>query len=339
MAGNTFYAGPGKVFLGTTGFQPDGVNGAINMNIEEKTALRGTAMFGELFETLDDVTAKVTLVPFDNWLLLPKLFPAFLGVDTSAIAGGAAAALKIGTDVFDPTLAGTKTPMGVYTEDGRLYNFVRGGMSKHPNMKFLPGVPLFSQIELSAFGDVTLAPGQNSFLMTNNAITESGGVDPDATGFGIADYGQSHWTGSWGNITGFVNLEAEDGWELVSDVKYNSYTVQKVSKTMRLASSRFMIKGRLVNNTVAGLHSLMVGKVLSHVGGAILSESALANNSGAQNFVLTGANGKTVTLVNVEMKSTPFEFGGTKLNTGEVGFVTKVNVAASVPTNSLIFSA
>ena len=328
----TFYSGPGKVYLGTVGFQPEGVNGAISAHVEEKTTVRGSAMYGEVFETLDDVTGKITTTPFDNWNLLPTLFPTYLGVTTAVGTGFGAGLLAIGTNPF----TGTKVPVGVYTPDGRLYNFVRGALTKHPTMKFLPGAALFGGIELSAFGDLTLQPATDAFLIgASNAVpvTESGATDPDTTGFTIVDYGQSHWTGAWGSITGFTGLEAEDGWELVPEVKYNTFAVQKVSRLMKLASSRFMIKGRLVGPT----HTQLLGKVLAHTHGGILAEGA------STNFVLTGTNGKTVTLVNAEIKTAPFEFGGTKLNLGEIAFVTKMAITSSagvvtVPPQ-LLFSA
>ena len=321
----TIYAGPGKVYIGTLGLQPDGVNGAIKATVDEKTSVRASAMYGEMFETLDDVTGKITTTPFDNWNLLPTLLPTFLGVTTAVGTGFGSGVLAIGTNPF----TGTKVPVGVYTPDGRLYNFVRGAITKHPAMKFLPGAPLFSEIEISALGDLAKNPGDSAFLITGNAITESGATDPDTTGFGVADYGQTHWTAAWGSIAGFTGMEAEDGWELVSDVKYNFYTVQKVTRLAKLSSARFMLKGRIVGPT----HTQLLGKVLAHTSGGILTEGS------STDLVLTGSNSKAVTLKNCEVKGAGFEFGGTKLGTGEIGFVTNVVVSGGVAPASLIFSA
>ena len=318
----TIYAGPGKVFLGTVGFQPNGVNGAIKAGIEEKTDVRASAMFGEMFETLADQMGKVTTTPWDNWSLLPTLFPTYLGVST--LGGTNAGALAVGSNPFGATL----TPMGVYTPDGRLYDFVRGAITRHPTMKFCAGEPLFGDIELTALGDPAKNPGDASFLIAGNAITESGATDPDATGFGIADFGQTHWTAAWGAMTGFTGMEAEDGFQLASDVKYNFYAVQKVTRIAKLSSARFMIKARLTGPT----HTQLLSYVTAHKSGAILAENT------APDLVLTGSNGKTVTLKNCEVKGAPFEFGSTKLNLGEVAFVTKLPVAASVAPPQLIFS-
>ena len=67
-------------------------------------------------------------------------------------------------------------------------------------------------------------------------------------------------------------------------------------------------------------------------------------------LVLYQTGVSTVTLVNAEPKTAPFEFGGTKLNIGEIGFVQTITAAGAVMsgatpststgvTNSLIFSA
>lgn len=343
----TYYAGPGKVYIGTTGLQPDGVNGPITAAVEEKTTVRASAQGGELFETLDDQTGKVAVTPFDNWLLLPKLFPPYLGVTTAAGTGNGPGALAIGTDPFNPTGAqpAANTAVGVVTTDGRQYPFLRGAITKHPSLKLLPGSPLFGQVEITALGVLGVAPGANNFLIANNAVVETNGVDPDAVGFGVSDYGQTHWamdpTVGWGTIFGAA--EAEDGWDVVSDVRYNIIPIQKVSRVGRLATARFMVKGRL-SSPNAGWHTTLAAKILAHVSGGALSQGKLDGSGTPLDLKLVGANGKSITLKNCDVKGAPFEFGGTKLNLGEVAFVTTVLPVAtpgalSVYPPSLVFSA
>ncbi len=336
---NTYYSGPGKAYLGTTGFQPEGVNGQIRLAIEEKTDERASAQGGKLFETLADQIGKVSVTPFDNWNLLPTLFPPYLGVTTGVGAGFGPGVLAIGTDPFTPTKS-----LGVTTSDGRQYPFLRGAITKHPSVKLFPGAPLFGQVELTALGVLGVKPGSDGFLTATKAIVETAGADPDAVGFGIADYGQTHWevdaTTGWGTV--FGAFEAEDGWEIVPDVQYNMITIQKVTRVAKLASARFMIKGR-ISSPNAGWHSTLLGKILSHTLGGVLSEGTLAG-VGALDLKLIGGNGKTVTLKNCEVKGAPFSFGGAKLNTDEIAFVTTVIPTAtpgglSVYPSSLIFSA
>ena len=49
--------------------------------------------------------------------------------------------------------------------------------------------------------------------------------------------------------TRFGALEAENGWDLICDVKYSPITVQKITRLYKLDSARFMLRGRLVGPT------------------------------------------------------------------------------------------
>ena len=345
-----FYSGPGKVYATipgsatVVGLQPADTNGAITCAVDETTTTRGAAMYGDLLETLDDQVGKISTTPFDNWLLLPYLFPSYLGVTTTAIAGGAAGALTVGIAPHDPLASGAIYGAGVYTYAGRLYNFVRTALTKHPEMTFGAGDKLYGGIEITALGQLGLLPGASEFLMSTSTnptsgapITESGAADPDTTGFSNStpnNFAQSHWTGAWGALSGFVGMEAEDGWKLIPDVKYNMIKVQKITRVVKLASARFMIKARIVGPT----HTQLLQYILAHKSGGILTESAPSN------LVLTNAAGtRTVTLVNAEPKTAPFEVGGQRLNLGEVGWVQTITVAGGaspvIPSSSLIFSA
>ncbi len=328
----TYYSGQGMPYLtvGTAiiGFQPEGVNGAVTCAVEEKTTPRGSALYGEMLETFDDATGRIGFTPFDDWTLIPYLYPAWTGVDTSAIASGAAAVLKIGTNPHDPTNAGTMYPGGIWTVDGRQYAFVRCGWNKHPAMKFGAGEKLFGAAELLALGDPTKLPGATGFLMTGNAITESGAANPNTLVYAGTNFAQTHWTGAWGGVTGFDTLEAEDGWDLVADVKYQTFASQRITRVSRMTSTRFMLKGRLVGPT----HTKLVGAVLAHTSGQVMQHGTVSD------FTLTSGT-RTVVLHNTEIRSAPFEFGGTKLNTGEVGFVTSMQFTAGAPTALVTFSA
>ena len=328
-----YYSGPGKAYLGTAGFQPDGQNGAATFTIDEKTDVRGSAQSGEMFETLADQVGKVTTAPFDNWNLLPTLLPKYLGVTTAAGTGNGAGALAIGLDPFNPTGAfpAVNTKSGVIGTDGTQYEFLRSAITKHPTIKLFPGAPMFSQIEITALGVLGIYPGAVGFLMATMGITETGGVDPDAVGFGIADYGQSHWSldpaVGWGTIFGAA--EGEDGIEIVPDVKYNIVPIQKVSRVARLSSVRFMAKMRIAT-AQAGSHSTLLAKILAHTSGGVLSQGTLAGGGNPLDLKILGSNGKSFTLVNCEVKGAGFSFGGSKLRTNEVGFVTTL-VPTAVP--------
>jgi hypothetical protein len=367
-----YYAGPGKVYFnapygtGTTttgtnliGFQPADVNGQISCSVDMTTATRGAAMYGEIFETLTDITGKISMTPFDNWSLLPYLFPWYIGVTTGAATYGGTGLLNVGTNPFDPGNTGVATPAGVWTADGREYNFNRAALIKHPSMKFAPGEKLFGSFDIACLGNLVLnsgtvaaLPGNEGFLMSategtpiGNPITESApasgaigsgsATDPDTTGFSITDFAQTHWLGQFGTISGttvspiagFGNLEGENGWELVPDVKYNQIKVQGITRLYKLSSARFMLKCKLVGPS----HTALLAQILGTGGTGGYGSGSIITGASTYALKLTGSNGKYCILNNCAVKNAPFEFGSTGLNTGEIGFVTETTITSANP--------
>ena len=332
MSAQTFYAGPCKTYLGlnSVALQANGAQGAVKAVINEKTVDAGTATFGKIAEILVDQTVEIDVTPFANWHLLPTLLPPYLGVTTASGTGDAAGALVIGTRPHGTS----NNPCKLFTPDGRLYSFVRAAVTGHPTLKLSSSEALFGPTKITCLGDPTLVPGASSFLLTGNAITETAGADP-GDAFALTDFVQGRWTAAWGTLAGFggdgsSTLEAEDGWEIVPDVKYHPLTVQGLTRHMVLDSVAFMLKGRLVGPT----QTQIAGALLAHTQGLRLGTSA-----NAADVVLTGPNSKTITLKLADIKGSGFEFGGTKLGNGETGFVTTMAFTSGAPTPLLVFSA
>ena len=340
MSAQTVYSGPAKVIASVgTGptlypLQANGENGEIKLAIHEERTKHATAMHGYVRSTLTDQYAKLTLTPFDSWALLPYLFPPYLGITVGAANG----VLGIGTRPFDyyadtsgATHNGT-APVRVFAPDGRLYSVVRHAVTKHPSMKLGVGQALFDAIEITGLGDPGKDVGASAFLMAASPVTETGATDPDTAGF-TPDFINGHWTGAWGALTGFTAMEVEDFWTLSVDAKYSMLKIQGLTRHAKLDSVEIMIKGRLAGPT----HTQILAKALAHTLGATLGEAS------ATDLVLTGPSSKTVTLKDCELilEGNGPEFGGSKLGTGEVAFVSKVDFSGtpSVPTPALIFSA
>jgi hypothetical protein len=171
-------------------------------------------------------------------------------------------------------------------------------------------------------------------LLASNAITESAASDPGGV-FTLADFVRGKWTAAWGTLAGFGGdggsaLEAEDGWQLVPDIKYSPRTVQKVTRHMVLDSVSFMLKGRPVGPT----QTQIAAAVLGHTAG-----SRFGAGTNAADVVLTGPSSKTITLKQAEIRGAGFEFGGTKLGNGEVGFVISQTFTSGAANPMLVFSA
>ena len=343
MSAPILYSGPGQVVSAiqgsSYGFQAEGENGQIKLDFMEKRTRRSNALFGYAKSTLDDQTAKISFTPFDSWALLPALFPKYLGIGTG---GSAASGLQIGIRPHDwaagtggNVSANANAATTIFTPDGRLYSVVRTAITKHPGLKLGVGMPLFTGMEITGLADASLALGATSAIITGNAITESSASNNAAAGtvpaYAIPDFINGHWTGAWGSVTGFTALDAEDGWEIAVDAKYSPLTVQKRTYHMKLDTVEIVCKARLTGQT----HTQLAGKVLAHTLGGVLTEGS------ATNLVLSGPSSKTITLYDTEvfMEGSGFEFGGTKLGTGDVAFVTQIDFTTGAPGPAMVFSA
>jgi hypothetical protein len=91
-----------------------------------------------------------------------------------------------------------------------------------------------------------------------------------------------------------------------------------------------MAKARLVGPT----HTQLVAQIGTHTSGTLAG-----SGTNAADLVLTGPGSKTITVKQTELRGAGFEFGGTKLGTGEIGFVTQMKFNGSgVPQPLLTFS-
>jgi hypothetical protein len=349
------YSGPAKAAItfnaALSPMMAEGENGAIKLAFDYKRTMRSTASEGYLLSTLDDAQAKINLTPFDSWTLLPTLFPSYLGVTTAIGSGYATGALLIGSRPHDK-YAGAANGTGltqVWTVDGRMYNLVRTAITKHPTLKLGVGSPLFSDIEITALADPALALGAGGELIDTAAhvagvagatgVVESAATDPASW---TPDFINGHWTGVYGTAAGFggdgaLPMDAEDGWELIPSVKYSPLLMQKRTYHMKLDSVMFAVKARIQGPTHTALMALAGNYGLGSgiMGGTLASPTKTS-------LVLTGPLGKTITLPDCVpiFDNSGFEFGGTKLNTGEVLFVTRAIPAGTpaVPPVLLQFS-
>ena len=361
------YSGPGKVSLGCQGstyaLHGEGEMGMIKAEFQEKRSRRAFATLGYFKSTLDDQTAKITVTPFDCWALLPALLPPYLGVITgSTFTTGVPSTLvppvvplTIGsrphdwfggsTGAFSANALNTAT---VWTPDGRLYSYVRAAITRHVGLKLGNGMPLYTGMEISCLGDPAKLIGASAYLMPASypvAGPNDGGTsavaDPYGSGtvpaYGVPDFVNGHWTGLWGasGSDGFsgstsVPLDAEDGWDVMVDAKYAPLVVQKRTFHYILQGVEFMIKARLTGPS----HTQLAAKILAHTLGGVLTESS------ATALSLSGPNSHGVYLPDCEvyMEGSGFEFGGTKLGTGETAFVAKIDVVSGVPNAGLVFS-
>lgn len=333
MAAFTIYAGPGKLYVGTTVLWPQGENGELRYVITQEKNDAGQAMHGRVASTLGDTTGLISLTPFDNWSALGLLFPAFIGVSVGATSG----AMVIGTRPHGTT----DVPGKIWNPNGTGIVVKRVAVTKHPDIHLGVDKPLFGAMEFTALpassSGVFAAIGSAAAFHT---ITESGMADPGGNMI-LTDFIREAWTGAWGTVTGFggdggAALQAEEEWVISADVKYSKLSVQKQTLAMKLDSVQFMAKFRPVGPTWTNIEAAaLTGRAL---GSRWAFPTSNAAPSAATDLVLTSTSGKTVTLKNCDVQGEGFEFGGTKLSTGELAFITQKHFTTGAPDPELIFS-
>ena len=304
----TLYAGPGKLFANNLALWPEGENGTITATVEQAAEDVASGFFGRVTSLQGNALARIRLTPFDNWSALPLLFPPYLGVTVGATGGS----LLIGARPHGTV----DVPAKIWTPDGRVYTFTRTAVTQHPDLHLGIGAGLFGPVELTAILGAGKKLGDPAALYT---ITETGAADPGGQ-MSLADFARGAWTGVWGPAAGFggdgasAPLEAEDEWTLVSEVRYSPLTVQQLVRAYKLDSVKFLIKVRPYGPRHTDLDAA-IGVNNGRTLGARFAAGAAAD------LVLTGPANKTITLKNADVVGAGFEFGGTRLGTGEIGFI------------------
>jgi hypothetical protein len=320
---STIYAGPGKLYRNSVGFWPESESGEIKYALQQSSDPAAAGMFGRVAETGGDVIGKINFTPFSRWSVLPEVYPAYMGITCGATTG----ALVIGTQAH----TAADVPATIWAPSGRKVVVARTAWTKPPDFHLGVGKALFGPAELTALIAAGKALGDAGAFHT---ITESAAADPGGQ-FALSDFIRERWTGAYGTVAGFGGdgggaMEAEEEWVGTLEVKFTSHAVQKLTRVMILASVNVMIKARLYGPTQTQIDTqVLTGRVL---GQRWASGSAI-------DLLLTSTSGKTVTLKNCDVKGEGFEFGGTKLGIGEVGFVTAMAFTAGAPQPMLIFSA
>lgn len=309
MAGETIYAGPAKVYRDGQAFFPEGENGQVDFSVDQEVVPIASALHGKLRSQQGDCTGKITFTPFDHWGNLAKLYPAYLGATVEATTG----VLAIGTKLAS---GASLKPTTIWVPgDARSYVACNTAIVKPSDLHLGVGKALFGSMEIACIGDPAKDIGTAGFLY---AITESAASDPGGL-MTVTDLAREKWTGNWGQT--LENMEAEEEWTISCEVKVQDYKVQRLTRLIKLISASWMVKGRIVGPS----HTVIDGAIGIN-GGRLLGSSFGAGTD----LVLTSQLGRTITLYNCDAVGVGFQFGGSRLGTGETGFVSAATFTAGV---------
>lgn len=330
-----FYSGPGKAYFNSLGLQAEGENGVINVVVTETVKDIANAIGGKLGNQLLDQTAEISIKPFDNWNLLPTMFPPYLGVTTAVGTGFGAGVLAIGTRPHNPA-ASSDLLLKIFNPSmTTLHSIKRAAVTGHPSLHLGVGKALYGDVKFTAIGATGVALGAGGYLYTSDAITETGASDPGGPMM-MSDFVRETWGGVWGTVAGFggaasslgvtAAIQAEDEWTIESQIKYSPLKVQDRTMAYKLDSVSFMAKCKPYGPSQTDILAAMA----AHSQGQRL---------GSADLVLTsGLAAKVITLKNAEIKGGGFIFGGTTLGMGEIGFVNFATITTGAINPLLTFS-
>ena len=313
MNASSLYAGPGKIrvqYNSTPSYInmfPQGEAGDIKMTVNQETDDVGNAIAGHIDVTAADCTIKVDVTPFDNWGLFDILFPATIVTPSPGTR-------FCGANNFTTT---------IWATDGRLFTIQNAFISKQPEIHLGNGVNLWGATEITGVvKDGTDEGTAASFYAVASGQADPGAAAPADT---MSDFIREPWTLQWGAVAGFGALtQAEDEIVIVPEVKYVPLKVQKLTRAYMLQSVKFMVKLRPVGPTQANIDNALQ---IQNTG--LLGRRLGVSSGQATSLVLTGSiSGKTITLPKVNLVTAGYEFGGSKLGNGEIGFVANMTFSA-----------
>lgn len=326
----TVYSGPGKLFYnGRTVIWPQAINGQMIYQLNQTKMDYGNAMFGRTGSILGGTVGRLTVTPYDNWAALIDLFPPYIGATTQTAAG----VLRIGQRPHNPDGAGDVSAT-IWNPNGVSIKLNRCACTRHPDLHLGTGKPLYGQAEFTTLPTSTNGNNQVSVGDPNafHTITEAGAADPGGV-YTTADFVREAWRGAWGTIAGFAGdgtfngapLQAEEEWIVSTNATYDPLPVQEQVQAFKLASVEFMAHCRLFGPTWTQIDNAVA------LGRRLGSRFANPGDEGAQqDLVLYSQSGKSITIYNADAHGEGFEFGGTRLATGEVGFVTQLVASGSL---------
>jgi len=203
----------------------------------------------------------------------------------------------IGARVF----ADTDIPLAIHSVAGTKVNFVNAALTTMPPLLLSPIKTAFGEAVFTALLGLGKAPGDpDSFFTTASATYAAGGPDP--TGIVGVQYAA---------VFGSLNIaDTSDGWTVTPELMLDPV------QTDLLGTVDYTISGVKVTATCTPL-----GLTEAQILGALpITKGRGQSLAGANDLVIAGEGGLTVTLKNATMVRGPLQWGNTTLRAGEVAF-------------------
>ena len=192
-------------------------------------------------------------------------------------------------------------PLTVHSVAGTKVTFVNAALKTMPPLTLSPVKTAFGEAVFTALLGLGKKPSDaNSFFSVATAAYASGGPDP----WGIVGV---QYAATFGSLD---ILDTLDGWTVTPEIQLEPVT------TDLLGTVDYTVSGVTCTATCTPL-----GLTEAQLLGALpLAKNRGASLAGANDLVITGAGGLTVTLKNATPMRGPLQWGNTTLRAGEVAF-------------------
>ena len=203
-------------------------------------------------------------------------------------------------------------PLAVHSVGGTKVTFVNAALTQMPPLLLSPVKTAFGEAVFTALLGLNKAPGDsNSFFTTATATYAAGGPDPA----GIVGV---QYAASFGSLD---ILDTLDGWTVTPELSLEPVT------TDLLGTIDYTVGGVTVTATCTPL-----GLTEEQILGALpITKGRGQSLAGANDLVIAGEGGLTVTLKNATMMRGPLQWGNTTLRAGEVAFVAHRSFSSGTP--------
>ena len=284
--------GPGAVKFGdVTIYDADG----IAAEIETATQEVPSSISGPLDTIKTDQTGSVTLTPCGQ-------------VDADLLA----ALFPHQTPSIGASLCGSSdTPLVVHSLAGTKVTFLNAFLSGVPELRLSPVKTAFGQAAFTALLANGKAPGDSGAFYSVAAATYNLEY-PDPEGItGV------HYAGTFGSLS---IPDTADGWTVNVDLSTDPV------ETDSLGTIDHTLSGVTVRAKCTPL-GLTESQILDSLPVSLGRGESLA---GANDLVIAGAGGLTVTLKNARIVTGPLAWGNTTLRAGEIGFIAQRSFSSGV---------
>ena len=316
------------------------------MGLTRAKILRGPAkiaMAGLTFWTPDDITLEIDdgaeerkssmFGPVDRMVINPKVTCSFtpqaVTTGTTLQALLQAVIPAIFTNGYYGTAyigSGSEVTCTIWATGGEQVVIANYVITKPPQVSFAANKPLLGALTVTGICATT---SSDIVLGVNNSLytVTTGVADPGGAFAGLPTYLQQRYKGVWGTQTGFTEIWAENGWDVMFNPSWNERKVQGMTVDYELSGMEIIAKCVPVGPT---MKQVLDTQGIGGTSGASWAQgSLLSTQQSTNNLTIVDPSAATVfTQTKPIIRQPGFKFGYQSLRVNELAWHSQVRFTA-----------